>query len=329
MIDEIANYSEIYDSKNHKYDVSICILSYNQSSFLDTAIKSVLKQDTDLSYEIVIGDNCSQDGSQAMLKEYWQSNPDVFCLLLNKENYGVSQNLYNVLCKAKGEYLIILYGDDYWTDKSKIDLQYNFLQSNKDFFGVTTPIGFIYDGESEMFYVLPKKFLWNTEMTLDKYLLGYDFPMAGLMFRARIFNENRSHFYKMVQSCKTIDDASFCILVLQLGKVFILGSVTAAYRCFKKNQSASNFNAINSTYQKSVKHIRLYNELNKLSENCLDLRTRYGLILATAAFALIRKKLSIDEYKKIVDEIDPKYASISNALLIKGILKKIELKVRV
>lgn len=278
MSEAIYDNIEILDSKKKKYDVSICIVTYNHSNYIDDTIKSIFMQKTELNYEIVVGDDVSPDDTQEKLRKYWEKYPDTFSLLLNKKNVGLSQNIYNVFSKAKGKYLIVLYGDDYWIDENKLDMEYRFLEGNRNYVCVTTPVESIYNGEEKPFRILPMRFLWNKRITLEKYLRGYDFPMAGAMFRADVFNENRGHFYKIVLACQTIDDASFCILLLEKGDVFIIGKVTAAYRCFKKEHGALNFNSINSMTQKSIKHVKLFNELDELLDFKLDFGMRYGLV---------------------------------------------------
>lgn len=320
--------TEILDSTHDEYDVSICIVTYNHSNYIRETFKSIFMQKTKLSYEIVVGDDLSPDDTASILREYWEKHPDKVCLLLNKKNLGLSQNLYNVFSKAKGKYLIVLYGDDYWIDEEKLEMEYRFLEKNKKYIGVTTPIESIYDGETKPFRIIPMRFQWNKPNTLGKYLKGYDFPMAGVMFHADIFRNNREHFYKMIKACPTIDDASFCILLLMKGDVYIIGRVTAAYRCFRKEQEASNFNTINSVVQKSIKQVKLFNELDELLAYQYDLEMRYGLILASAFNAMRKQEISSKDYKLITSEIGARYKTKARRMLLKGIIKKIEVNNR-
>ena len=316
---------EILESSNDVFDVSICIVTYNHKDYIHDTLKSIFMQKTKLRYEIVIGDDMSPDGTADILKNYWEKYPDMICLLLNKKNLGLSQNLYNVFSKAKGRYLVVLYGDDYWISENKLELEYQFLKNNTMFVGVTTPIESIYSGESEPFRVLPLKFLWNKPNNLKKYLDGYDFPMAGVMFCADVFRDNLQHFHKMIEACPTIDDASFCILLLMMGDVYVIGEITAAYRCFRKEQGASNFNTINSIVQKCIKQIKLYIKLEELLEYKYNFEIRYGLILASAFNSLRKSEISLDEYKTIINAIDKKRKWL---ILLKGLARKIEVNYR-
>ena len=61
--------------------VSVAILTYNQEEFLREALETVLSQNYS-NIQIVVGDDCSTDGTQAMLKEYEKNYPGKFVLHL-------------------------------------------------------------------------------------------------------------------------------------------------------------------------------------------------------------------------------------------------------
>ena len=91
--------------------VSVAIVTYNQKDFLKDAIESVLQQDYK-PVEIVIGDDCSTDGTQQMLKEYQQKYPDKFIIKLSEKNAGITSNSNAVHFACTGKYIAWLGGDD-------------------------------------------------------------------------------------------------------------------------------------------------------------------------------------------------------------------------
>lgn len=299
------NNSEVLDSSGCEYDVSICIITYNKEKYIADAIESVLMQKTTCRYEIVIGDNASTDQTPNILRKYWGEAPERFSVIFNMENLGLSTNMFYTMCKAKGKYIVILYGDDYWTDENKLQIMFDFLETHTQYIGVSAPIAFIYDGEKEAFRVEPPKFLWNKTGTLETYLKGFNIPMAGLMFRNNIFSESYDHFHKMVEAHKDIDDASFCILILMKGDVFVLNQVFEAYRCFRKDGGADNFNSVNPAATLCTKTVNLYAMLNELTGGTLNLDIRYGFVIVKAMKAFIRNEMSWTEYKHIKELIKP------------------------
>lgn len=328
-MDEILNTdAEILDSTQNYYDVSICIISYNKSKYIPDAIQSVLMQETVCSYEIVIGDNASDDGTQDLLKKYHADDPEKFCLIFNRQNLGLTANMFNTMCKAKGKYIIILYADDYWIDPSKLQRQFEFMESHPAYVGVSTPLEYRYDGEDNGFKQFPPGFMYDKPVNLDRYLNGYDFPMAGLMFRKQILTDNIKHFQIMTESSPKADDASFCILILMKGDIFLIGKITAVYRCFRENAGASNYNSVNTAYMRCENSIELLNNLDRLTGNSLDLGVRYGFILTSAFSGILSHKITLSQYAGLTKKMNAVYKNRHLRLLFKGVCRKMELKIR-
>ena len=113
--------------------VSVAVLTYNSEGTIRQCIDSILMQETDFDYEIVVGDDCSIDGTQDVLREYKNCHPDKFTLLLNERNEGISKNYQRVLTHCRGEYVALCEGDDYWTDECKLRKQVAFLESHVEY----------------------------------------------------------------------------------------------------------------------------------------------------------------------------------------------------
>jgi len=128
---------------NHKNDeplVSVCIQTYQHAPYIRQALDSVLMQKTDFPYEILIGEDESTDGTREICMEYAEKHPDIIRLFLNsRENviYINGQatgrwNFINNIINAKGSYIALLPGDDYWTDPLKLQKQIAYLKKEKD-----------------------------------------------------------------------------------------------------------------------------------------------------------------------------------------------------
>ena len=321
-------YATVLDSQGLFYDISVCIIAYNVEKYINAAIESVMMQQTDLRYEIVIGENASTDATGTILKKIWNNNKDKVCVILNNYNLGLSTNMFNTLCKAKGKYITILYGDDYWIDANKLQEQFDFLETHSEYVAATMPLEFRYDGESDIIKTVPGHFLWNKKIDLKMYLKGYDFPMGGIMFRGDVFYSNTDHFEIMVKASKSIDDASFCILLAMQGDIYVIGKPTGVYRCFKENSGATNFNSVNSIIERSKKNIILCNNLDELLNGMVDLSIRYGFILSSAFWAYLKKKITYKEYQNLIPLIAIKYRKHKKIILIKKKEKKTECNIR-
>lgn len=118
-------------------DVSIIVLTYNHERYIRQALDSILRQKTDFTYEVLIGDDASTDDTPEILKEYAEEYPHIFKLFLNKENAGGSKNAWNLFSHAKGRYIANLEGDDYWCTVIKLQTQIKFLEENPEYIGCT------------------------------------------------------------------------------------------------------------------------------------------------------------------------------------------------
>ena len=91
--------------------VSVSLVTYNQQEFIRESIESVLNQDYD-NLEIVIGDDCSQDNTWAIVQEYQRNYPDKIKAFRNEQNLGITGNCNEVLKRCTGKHIAFAAGDD-------------------------------------------------------------------------------------------------------------------------------------------------------------------------------------------------------------------------
>ena len=109
--------------------VSVAMITYNHERFIAQAIESVLMQQTDFAVELVIGEDCSTDGTRAIVRDYGERYPERIRLLLPEHNLGMMPNFVATLKACRGQYVASVEGDDYWTDPHKLQKQVDFLES--------------------------------------------------------------------------------------------------------------------------------------------------------------------------------------------------------
>lgn len=100
--------------------VSVVMTSYNREKYIGQAIDSILSQECEFPFEIIIGDDCSTDNSRALLAAYKEKYPDVFVLNLHENNQGFGANWASTCKLARGKYIAFLDDDDYWCDNRRI-----------------------------------------------------------------------------------------------------------------------------------------------------------------------------------------------------------------
>lgn len=112
--------------------LSVAMITYNHERFIGQALESVLAQKVNFDYQITIGEDCSTDGTRAIVLDFQRRCPDRIVVLLRERNVGAVHNFAETIAVCHGQYLAILEGDDYWTSTNKLQRQVDFLDSHPD-----------------------------------------------------------------------------------------------------------------------------------------------------------------------------------------------------
>ena len=112
--------------------LSVIIPAYKFSKYIEQSVLSVLFQHTNFEFEVLVRDDFSNDGTNDILERLSLHYPNLKCYV-PEENWGFHKNIKFLMEEAKGEYIAYLDGDDYFTDKDKLQKQVDFLDSNPDY----------------------------------------------------------------------------------------------------------------------------------------------------------------------------------------------------
>lgn len=111
--------------------VSVHMMAYNHEPYIRQAIEGVLMQETDFEYELVIGEDCSDDRTREICFECQRSHPEKVRVLWSEQNvYAIGGNFVRIMSKCRGEYVAFCEGDDYWTDPRKLQKQVDAMRRN-------------------------------------------------------------------------------------------------------------------------------------------------------------------------------------------------------
>ena len=103
--------------------VSVLMMTRNHQDYLEQAVQSVLSQDIDESFEILIGEDYSSDETLAIALDLQRRHPDLIRVISANSNVGITSNFLRLVAHARAPYLALLEGDDYWIHPSKLTLQ--------------------------------------------------------------------------------------------------------------------------------------------------------------------------------------------------------------
>ena len=108
--------------------VSVCMLTYNHEKYLQQAIDGVMEQKTDFEYELIIGEDCSTDGTRRICFENQTRYPNRIRVLWSDDNIGIHKNNRLAMLSCRGEFVALCDGDDYWVNPLKLQKQVDFMR---------------------------------------------------------------------------------------------------------------------------------------------------------------------------------------------------------
>jgi glycosyltransferase involved in cell wall biosynthesis len=187
---------------------------------------SIFEQKFSGTYEIVIGNDNSSDQTEAIIQNIMVEHPlgSRIVYLKNNPNIGYVKNTLRTFEEAKGKYIAILDGDDYWTDDLKIQKQFDLLEKNEKLSAVGTNSKVIYedaDIQSHRYNHLPERILQKENLTDISV-----FQTSTLFFRKDILKRDFP---------TDIISADRCLYLLAgcYGDVKCLAEETSVYRQFQ------------------------------------------------------------------------------------------------
>jgi len=111
--------------------VSICMITYNHEKFIKEALDGCLMQETDFPFEIIVDDDCSSDKTGEIIRTYAKKFPHIMNIRIREQNVGSMINFLENMKRARGQYIALCEGDDYWIDPLKLQTQVGLMKMNK------------------------------------------------------------------------------------------------------------------------------------------------------------------------------------------------------
>ncbi|MDX1955217.1 MAG: glycosyltransferase [Chitinophagaceae bacterium] len=210
--------------------VSVCLQTYQQAAFIRQAIDSVLAQETDFPFEILIGEDDSTDGTREICQEYAQRFPGRIRLFLRHEQEkiyinGVKTGRFNFLSNlqaARGKYIALLDGDDYWPDTRKLQKQVDALEKDPSLSICFSQVAIEQEGVLRPYKAVrgTKNIFSATDLALNCFI-----QTCAILFRNPGFTHVPAHFYET-----PVLDYALYLYLASKGKILYLKEAKAVYR---------------------------------------------------------------------------------------------------
>jgi len=114
--------------------VSISVLTFNHEAYLRKALEGLAMQKTDFPFEVIIHDDASLDNTPGIIRDF-AMGPMIVRSIFQTENQLSKTGKYpvvNTYAKARGRYIAICDGDDYWGDPLKLQLQVDYMDAHPE-----------------------------------------------------------------------------------------------------------------------------------------------------------------------------------------------------
>lgn len=243
--------------------VSVCCITYNHESYIRDAIEGFLMQETSFPFEVIIHDDASKDNTVDIIREYATKYPRIIKPIFQEENQyskGIKISSTFVWPKAKGKYIALCEGDDYWIDSCKLQVQLDYIKCHPECSMVCHAALIVSpDKKSLKSRVRPNKGnkFFNVEDVIEGG--GGLFATNSLFYLSALTTELPDFFEKA-----PVGDYPLMIFLALCGKVYYIDKFFSVYRKGVKGSWTSH---ISSDVEKLARHydrvLEMLNEVNQ------------------------------------------------------------------
>lgn len=207
--------------------VSVVCTAFQHRRFIERALDSFVCQQTNFKFEIIVHDDASTDGTSDIVRSYAERYPDLIVPVVQQINlYSLGQRPWPFCFGlARGRYVALCEGDDYWTDPLKLQKQFDLLESDPTCAGVYHHSSVV--DEHDHVIALQWKTASASSYTLQELISPYAlFHTSSFMFRNFKFLSTMPSFHTKV----SVGDLVVFALVAGQGQLRQVDGIMSAYR---------------------------------------------------------------------------------------------------
>jgi len=208
--------------------VSICCLTYNHETYIKQCLDGFLMQKTNFPFEILIHDDASVDNTQNIIKNYELKHSDIIKPIYQKENQyskGIGVSRVYQFPRAKGKYIAMCEGDDYWIDPYKLQKQVDFLETHPEYVFSFHDSIILNQRTGEKRMRIGDRQIENT-VDLKSLIIQNNIPTASIVFRNFLDYAQLPDWIGKISK----GDYGLCVLLAEEGPGKYLPEAMSVYR---------------------------------------------------------------------------------------------------
>jgi glycosyltransferase involved in cell wall biosynthesis len=246
--------------------VSVVMITYAHENYIEQAINGVLMQECDFEVELIIANDCSPDTTDAVIMEILKTHPKASWIkyIRHEKNIGAMANFVFTLKEAKGKYIALCEGDDYWTDPLKLQKQFNFMEIHKECSICYHQIKWI--------YTFPEPFGKNEHLNISN-IDDQEISSIEHLIKIGWYIRSSSMFYRNFKLPEGfidlyIGDYPLHVLLADRGKIGFIKDCMSVYLVHQNGLSANilnnqKFEIVNKNFEDKIKMYEFLNHETK------------------------------------------------------------------
>lgn len=259
-------------TETNELTLSIGVLAYNHEKYIASALDSILMQQVSFNYEIVVGEDCSNDKTREILIDYKARYPEKIKLILHEHNLGINGNANAVRFACKGKYMAFLDGDNYWTDPLKLQKQVDFLEKHPEFIGHAHKVEVVNaEGKpsKERYYAYHCP---DSVFTLAHAEKGMLPGQSGTYLFRNIFLNFTDFQKELYYNCDSVGDSKLVLCLSLNGDIYCSDEIMSAFRLVTDGNSFSS-----KSYREnlSLEYCHWLEERIRLAKECFGREVSY------------------------------------------------------
>jgi glycosyltransferase involved in cell wall biosynthesis len=283
--------------------LTVCIITYNHEKYIEKCLLSVINQNIDCPWEIVIGDDCSTDSTPKIIQSFAKKYAPRIKVITQTKNTGGTRNYLDVHAAARGKYVAHLDGDDYIL-QGKLEKQIKFLEENLLCSFVCHKVKVVNEDETRVLRVNPqskKPKYSDLKYLVENYIF---FDHSSKMYRRSV--NNFKHDPK-----DAIIDFYFHVEHASAGLVGYIDEILGVHRITGKGISSRQLNELYLLFEATIAAYDRARELGVDSRTVKRGKAKY--LIGAAALCLARSDKS--GFTKYIERsrVDGEFLSASHS----------------
>lgn len=219
---------------NRECLVSVFCTAFNHEQYIRQTLQSFVDQQTDFRFEVLVNDDCSTDGTAAIIREMEAKYPDIIRGFYQEKNLfsqGVYINRAVFLPNARGKYIAYCEGDDYWTDPTKLQRQADFLEAHPEYSACVHNTTLHYCAGDQADRPLLRNRSGDEDVKIENVAKGvsYSFHTSSIMAKKELL-DNPPAFTDVSYEANGFDDHPEALWLMFNGPVRYLDRCMSVYR---------------------------------------------------------------------------------------------------